>query len=186
MLRACSTARSEPQMKYCCCALDPEMRRIVGDVRKHRDKWPSRKCAAKTFAQRAIEVRHEGNHHVRLRFFPVRFEHPHRRPMIEPNHDLQHSHQLRAAERPARSQHPVVKILDADARVFLEDIECVEQFLQVGQANFPRPLLPADGHIKCRGCSAMAAACVEKTELDSSACDADSGNRRRRALRLPC
>ena len=123
-----------------------------------------------TLVQRPVEMRHEGNHHVRLGFPPMRFEHAHRCAMPQSNHELQHLHQLSAAQRPAAAQHPVVEVLDPYAGVFLEDIQRVEQFLQIDQANFPRTFLRLNGHLQGRGCRAMAAAGVEETKLDPSAC----------------
>ncbi len=110
-------------------ALDPEVRRIVGDVRKYGYEWASRKRARKAFPQRAIEVRHKRNDHIRLRFFPMRFEQANCGTMIQAYHALQDPHQLRASQRPAVAQHQIVKILYADARIFLEDVERVQQLL---------------------------------------------------------
>ncbi len=100
-------------------------------------KGRSGKCASKAFAHGPIEMRHERNHHVGLRFPPVLFEKLYGRAMVSPDHRLQDAHELRAAEGPACAQHLVVEVLDADVGVFLEDIELVEQFLEVRQPNFP-------------------------------------------------
>ena len=50
--------------------------------------------------------------------------------------------------------------------VFPDDVERIEQFLQVREANFPRTPLRLNGHLQ--GCSgrAMAAAGIEETELN--------------------
>ena len=120
----------------------------------------------KAFLQCAIEMRHEGNHHVRLRLLPVRLEQPHRRPVIHANDRLQHAHDLRAAQRPAALQHRVVNVLDADAGVFPDNVERIEQFLQVREANFPRTPLRLNGHLQGCGGRAMAAPGVEETELN--------------------
>jgi hypothetical protein len=77
----------------------------------------------------------------------VSFEHPDGRPVIEPDHELEDTHQLRAAERPAVAKHLVVEILNADSRVLLQDVQVIEDFLQIGKLNVPRALLSLDGHL---------------------------------------
>ena len=91
----------------------------------------------KSSRQRAVEMRDEGDHHVRLRFLPMRFQQAHRRPMIQANHSLQHPHELRAAQCPAGAEHPVVGVLNPNPGVFLQDVELVEQFLKIGEFHFP-------------------------------------------------
>jgi len=110
-------------------ALEPEMRRIICNVRQDGEKWPVRTHATKAFKQHTIEVRHHGNEHVGLRFLPVRFQNPHNRPAISTNDHLQRAHQLGAAERPPRAQHGIVKILNTNSGVLLENIGGVEKLL---------------------------------------------------------
>ena len=112
-------------------------------------------------------MRHERNHHVGLRFFEVRFEHANGGAMIDADRELQYSHELGAAESPAVSQHQVIGVLDANAGVFPQDVNLVEQFLKVRKLNFPRALLRPDGHFQRRGGRPVAAPGVKKSELDS-------------------
>src|ERR1700678_2794927 len=48
-----------------------------------------------------------------------------------------------------------------------EDIQLIEQFLNVEQANVPRTFLRLNGHLQRSGCRAMSAAGVEKAKRDS-------------------
>ena len=88
-------------------------------------------------------------------------------PVVGPDHRLQHAHELGAAERPAGAQHLVVEVLDADVGVFLEDIELVEEFLKVGEPDFPGLPPRLDSHFERRGGRAMAPSGVEENKLDS-------------------
>ena len=85
--------------------------------------------------------------------------------MVDLDYKLQNLKELRAAERPAIAQHRVVKVLNPDARKFLEDIEGIENFLQVGQFDFPRALLAFDGHLERGGGRPVPAAGIEEAEL---------------------
>src|SRR3984957_10931062 len=94
-------------------------------------------------------------------------QHAHHSPMPRPNHELQHLHQVNAAQSPAAAQHPVVVVLDAYPRVSLEDIQLLQQLLNVEELNVPRTFLRLNGHLQGRGCRAVPAAGVEKAKLDS-------------------
>ena len=74
-------------------------------------------------------------------------------------------------------QHRVVDVLDADAGVFSDDVERIEQFLQIREANFPRTPLRPNGHLQGCGGRPMAAAGVEETELNSLHARPDSDKR---------
>ena len=50
MLRACATARSEPQMKYCDWRSIQKCGGIIRDIREYGYEWPSWIRAAKAFA----------------------------------------------------------------------------------------------------------------------------------------
>src|SRR5579863_1859766 len=97
----------------------------------------------------------------------MRFEHPDGSPVINANSQLQYSHELRAAERPAVAQHQVIGVLYPDAGVFPQNVNRVEQFLQVCKLNFPRTLLRLNCHFERRGGGPVAAPCIEKSKLDS-------------------
>src|SRR5580700_1985702 len=97
----------------------------------------------------------------------MRFEHPHRRSVIHANHELQYSHEFNTAERPSGPEHPVIKILNTNPCIFFQHVEVVEKLLKVREADFPGTVLSANCEVKCCGSSTMAAACIEKNELDS-------------------
>ena len=73
-------------------ALDPEMRRVIRNVCEHRNVRAPRKCLRETFAQGAIEVRHEGHNHIRPRFLPMRFEHSRGGAVVGANGLLENLH----------------------------------------------------------------------------------------------
>ncbi len=108
------------------------MGRVIGDVSKDRYEGTLGICASKALAHCTIKVRHEGNHHVGLSFLPVLFEKLYGRAMVSPDYRLQDAHELRAAEGPACAQHLVVEVLNPYIKVFLEDIQLIEEFLEVG------------------------------------------------------
>jgi hypothetical protein len=85
--------------------------------------------------------------------------------VIHFHHKLQNLKELRAAKGPAVAQHGVVEILDPDACEFLEDIEGIEDFLEVGQLDSPRMLLGLDGHLKRGRGRSMSAARVKEAKL---------------------
>ena len=47
--------------------LQPEMRRIIGHIRQDRYERNARQRALRRLKKRAIEIRHQRNHHVRFR-----------------------------------------------------------------------------------------------------------------------
>src|SRR5215469_6209702 len=121
------------------------MRRVICDVRKYGYEGPSGKCLMKTFSQRTIEVRDKGNHHIRTSLFPALFEHLDRGLVVNPNCKLQDLHKLRAAEGVPRAQHGIVEILNADSRVFLENVQFIEHFLQIHELDDPTTVLGLNG-----------------------------------------
>src|SRR3984893_14586179 len=145
--------------------LDPEVRRVIGNVGEYRNEWACRKRTGKTLPERAIEVRDKRDKHVRLGLPPVRFEQPDCRAMIEQDGELQHLHQLRAPQGPARAQHRIVEILYANARISLYNVERIEEFLEVCKLYFPRALLRPDGYIGGWGGGPVATAGVEEGEF---------------------
>ena len=144
------------------------MLRIVRQVGQHRDKGPARKRFLVTFPQRAIEVRHERNHHVRRVLLPELFEDPHRGPVVRPHDKLQDAHELRAAQRPAVAQHLVVHVLNANSGQLAEDIQRVEDFLKVYEGHFQRQALPLDLHLQSRGGVAVAPSGVKENKMDAA------------------
>ena len=52
-------------------ALDPEVRRIVGEVGQHGDERRSRQRRVYAFYERAIEVRDDGEHQVCGMLLPI-------------------------------------------------------------------------------------------------------------------
>src|SRR5271170_517965 len=127
------------------------MRRVVSNICQYRYEWASWKHAAKTFAHRAIEMRHKRNEHVWFGFSPMRFEQSNRRAVIHANRELQHPQKLRTSERPALAQHGVIDILNADPGVFFDDIEGIHQLLQIGETDFPGTPLGFDNHLESGG-----------------------------------
>ena len=111
---------------------------------------------------------------------PEFFEHFHRRAVIHAHHQLQHAHQLRAAQRPAIAQHLVVHVLNANSGELAKDVQGVKYFLKVDERHFQRQALPLDLDLQSGGGVAMASAGVKENKMDAA-----SSVLLRRAFRLP-
>ena len=146
---------------------NPEMRRVVCEVGENCDERATGKRGVQALAESEIEMRNEGHDHFGRSLAPVFGEHLDRRAMIGGDSELQDSQQLRAAKSPARGEHLVVEVLDANAREFSENIESIEQLLQIQELNVPGKILGLNGHLERCGRAAMSAAGVEEDELDS-------------------
>ena len=88
--------------------------------------------------------------------------------MVEPDGELQHAHDLRAAQRPAAPEHQVVNVLHAHAGERTNEVQRVQMFLQIEEMNVPGAILGINDGLQCRGGAAMAAAGVKIDELDSA------------------
>ena len=162
--RACSTARSDAADEVLRLALDPEVRRVVGDVGEDGDQ----RSAGNRIAQLS--------HMARLRFGTSEttrsggrsrqylLEQAHLGGMIQPDQPL-HGRQLRRAERPAR-EHQVVDLLQLQAGDLRKHIQLVEGFLQIDEADLPGPVLLLDHLFEGVSGAAMPAAGVEVEEID--------------------
>ena|SRR5690242_19816792 len=86
--------------------------------------------------------------------------------MIDADDEVHRGGELRRSQRPAFFQEQVVDVLQAESGVLAEDIERVEHFLKVDQTDVPRALLLLDDRLQRIGGGAMAAAGVEKDEVN--------------------
>ena len=75
-------------------------------------------------------------------------------------------HQLRRAERPTFLQHQVVDVLQADPGELAEDIDFIQHFLQVDQADSNGRACCSIDLLKRVGGGAMPAARVEVDEVE--------------------
>ena len=122
-------------------ALNPEMRRVIRQVRNQGDKRRSDRIATQAFGNGAIEMRNYGEHQVCRMLRPVRPEQFHDRRMVDANRPLQHHQQLRRKTRPAFAQDQIVSVLNAQAGGAANQVERIEQFLNVEKSDIPRMLL---------------------------------------------
>ena len=58
--------------------------------------------------------------------------------MVQPNHSVHELQPLRRAQRPALRQHFVVDIFQAHAGDFAKDVQRIQDFLKINQADLPR------------------------------------------------
>jgi len=122
--------------------LHPEVRRIVRDVGQNGHERRARECLFKARAQRAIQIRHQRDHHVGPALTPESLQQAHRLAMKRADHRVHAYHQLRRSQRPTFLQHQVVNILQAQPRHLAEYVHRIQYFLQVDQPDFPpAPLL---------------------------------------------
>jgi len=146
--------------------LDPEMRRVIGEIGEHRDEGDVRGRAVQTLPHGPIQIRHHRDHNIEALFAPEFFKKADGGPVIQPDDTVHTTHELGGPERPAFAQHQVVEILQPHARDLAENVERIEQFLQIDETHLPRPLLRLDDLPQSVGCRAMAAACVKKNQAD--------------------
>ena len=148
--------------------LNPEVLRIIRQVGKNRNKRPPRKRLLVTLPQRAIKMRDKRHHHVRRVLLPELFEYLHRGPVVGSNDNLQHAHELRAAQGPAVPQHLVVHVLNANSGQFAKDIQGIKHFLKVYQGHVQRQAKLLDLHLQRGSGVAVASACVKENKMDAA------------------
>ena len=123
---------------------DPEVRRVVGQIRENGHHRRVRVGLPERVVQSAVEVRNQRYHQVRGGFPPELRDQSHVGLVIRADdavQDLQHGE---GADREPLLQHLVVQIFSPDARQITEEIQRLQHFLQVDQADLPRPLLLFD------------------------------------------
>src|SRR5579885_489388 len=158
LLRALSPANE----KLVLPGLDPEVRRIIGEVGENRHQ---RRPAVEALVQRAIEIRNQRDHKIRPLLRPEIPEQPNLTAMIDPNDHMHRGHQLRGAQSPALLQKQVVHILQAEPSDLAENIQRVEHLLQIHQPHIPGTLLLLYDGLQGIGGSTMAATRVEVNEI---------------------
>ena len=134
-------------------ALNPEVRRIIGQIGDQRDEWPAFLAVFfKALSQFPVEVRNHRQHHVGWMFRPVLPQRLDDRPVIEMDRSLQNAEKLRSKARPAAAQDLVVDILDSYTRRAANQVERIEQFLDIEELDLPGMIL--------RGLMARSGCCV--------------------------
>ena len=146
---------------------DPEVRRIIREIGEYGYEWPAGKRGRKALTQCAIEVWNKRHNHVVLRPAPVLRQQPDRWPMIHPDRGLQDRNQLRAAQRPAIPDHPVVDVLNAQAGHAPDGIERIEQLLQIDQLGAGIGIVTLDGVSNRSGGASMPSPGIEIDECDT-------------------
>src|SRR5262249_54075735 len=86
--------------------------------------------------------------------------------MKKTDHQMHAGGELGRTQRPALFEHDIVNILKAQARELAKNIEVVQYFLQVDQADFPGPVLLLDDTAQGIGCRAMTASSVEINKIE--------------------
>src|SRR5271169_304655 len=105
--------------------LNPEARRIVGQVRNECHERPTGVDGFPAFADLAIKVGNDGDEEIRRMVAPEFFEKANHGAVKEPYRKLQNLQEILAAQSPAVLQHDVVLLLDADAGEFAEYVKAV-------------------------------------------------------------
>src|SRR5579859_1510840 len=96
--------------------LDPEARRIIGQIGNERHKWPPRINRIPAFTNLPIKVRDHRDKKIRRVRAPEFTQQSHQGPVKQPNRELQDTQEILASERPAILKHEVVLLLDTNAR----------------------------------------------------------------------
>ena len=86
--------------------------------------------------------------------------------MIQTDNPVHGPRELGGSHRPAFAQGGVVNILHPDAGQLAENVEGVEEFLQVHHFHLPFPALLGDHVLERVGGAAMAAARIEKNQVN--------------------
>ena len=76
--------------------------------------------------------------------------------------------QIFRAQRPSFREHAVVDVLKTDSRNLPENIQSIQFFLKVEQANVPRPSLLFDDVLQGGRCASMASSRVKKDKVTFS------------------
>ena len=146
--------------------LHPEVRRVIRDIGEDGHQRRAGQRALQAFTQRAVEIGNQRHHHVRLAFPPELFEHSHLRPVKHADQHVHAGRELPRPERPTLLQHEVVDVFEPQAGDLAEDVERIEQLLQIHHADLAGALLPLHHLVQGVGRRAMAAAGVEKDEVE--------------------
>ena len=142
-------------------AFDPEMRRIIRHIGENRHQ----RRRGQTVAQRPIEIRNQRNHQIAFALLPKFREQSHLAAVVHADEAVHKYRHLGRTEGPAFLQHDVVDILHPDACVFAKNVERIEDFLEIYQADFPGPPLLFNDCFQCVGGGAMPAPRVEEDEV---------------------
>jgi hypothetical protein len=142
------------------------MRRIVRDVGKDAHQRRARQGAAQALAQRADEVRRQGDHHVRAALAPEFLEHAHLLSMEQADHPVHDRHQLSRPQRPSLLEHEVVHVLQPKPGRLAENVDRIQHLLQVHHADLERARLPVHNLFEGAGRRAVPPAGVEEDEIE--------------------
>ena len=86
--------------------------------------------------------------------------------MEQPDHHVHCGRELPRTERPPLFQHQIVNVLHPQPRELTENVQRIQRFLQVNHADFDRPALALHDFAERIGRRPMAAAGVEKDEIE--------------------
>jgi hypothetical protein len=86
--------------------------------------------------------------------------------MVDADDLVHRPRQLRRPERPAFLETEVINVFEPDGGEFSKNVEGIQQFLQIDESNFPRPLLMFDDCLERVGGGAMTTARVEVDKVD--------------------
>ena len=158
-------------MTYCGpCRSSQKLGGKVRHIGQDTDERNARQRALHALKQRPIEIRHERNHHIRLRparvLSPVTIKPLHLLRMKQPDDAMHRRQQLFRAQRPPAPQHQVVNILQPKAGDLAEDVNVVEELLQIHHPHVPGALLAANYFAQSIGRAAMSPAGIEEHELN--------------------
>jgi hypothetical protein len=140
------------------------MRGIICQVREDCNVRPPRKRLIEALSKRTVEMRNQRYHHVWACIEPESLEHLNRRIVIQTHGELQDAQKLRAAKRPAVSEHLVIEILNSKAGHFPKNVQGVKYFLKVYERDFERKALAFDFDLQGSGGVPMPSAGVKENK----------------------
>src|SRR5579883_945337 len=146
--------------------LNPKMRREIRNVRNQSRKRPPRMSQFPCLCNLPIEMRNHGNQQISVIFSEIIHQQAHQRPVKNPDRCLQHTQQLRRAQRPPISQQRVVLFLNADPGQLAQHIQTVGKLLKLHKFHLPSAILLGNNRLQRHRRVSMSAACIVEQHLN--------------------
>jgi len=148
--------------------LDPEMGRVIRQVRDQGDK--RRFCAGhfphglKAFSDLTVEMGDHGKRQVRRVLRPMISQQRHDRGVADTDRSFEQDQELRRETGPAFAEDCIVGVLYAQAGGAANQVQRIEQFLNVEELDAPWMLLRGESELEGFGCAAMSSARVVEND----------------------
>src|SRR6266853_3418681 len=106
--------------------LNPEMWRVIGEVRYKSHERRGGTIAAKALRNRPIKMRDDGQYDIRRFLCPITSQRPDDRRVIRPDRSLQNDQQVRRDACPPLAQDQIVSVLNAQTGGAANQVERIQ------------------------------------------------------------